>query len=91
MLAPLLVGGVSVVLILTIGIRVFWRLDGDWVLRHIARRCDVHDRPWPIAIRTLEHDLGLTSSPASAIVPNHCDPELIDCGRQWCRTRRGLD
>lgn len=62
------------------------------ILRRIARRCDVHDRAWPLAVRTLEHDLGLTPSPASGSgVPDHCDPELIDCGRGWCRTRRGLN
>jgi hypothetical protein len=60
------------------------------ILRRIARRCDVHDRAWPLVIRTLEGDLGITAAADGDGVPDHSDPELIDCGRQWCRARRGL-
>lgn len=82
-------GGIAAALILAIGIRVFWRLDGEWVLRHIARRCDIHDRAYPLVIRTLESELGFEPGTGrGGFVENHCDPELIDCGREWCRRQR---
>jgi hypothetical protein len=89
MLAPLLVAGSSVVLILAIGVRVFWRLDGEWVLRRIARRCEIHDRAHPFVIRRLEAEFGFEPSPRKGgFADRYSNPELIDCGHEWCWSRR---
>jgi hypothetical protein len=74
-----------------LGIRVFWWLDGEWVLRHIARRCEIHDRPAPAIIRQLEAELGMAPSPSGgSLVESHYNPYLIGCGHSWCRTKREL-
>jgi hypothetical protein len=58
-------------------------------LRRIARRCEIHDRAWPLLIRELETDLGYQPSagPAS-LAESYGNPRLIDCGHQWCGSRR---
>ena len=59
------------------------------LLQRIARRCPVHDRAWPSRIRRLEASLDLEPIEAEpvSLVDALTDPDLIDCGLQWCRTR----
>lgn len=59
------------------------------LLRRIARRCETHDRASYSVTRRLEDDLGMPPSPAPAsIVDQFSNPDIIDCGNTWCRTRR---
>lgn len=59
------------------------------ILRRIARRCPTHDTPSQKEIRDLETELGLEPSSASGdLVDQLTDPNLIECGKPWCRTRR---
>jgi hypothetical protein len=61
--------------------RVTWR-------HRLARRCPVHDRPYPSVIRALELDLGLEpSAPPPSLTAAWVNPNLIDCGLTWCRTK----
>lgn len=68
-----------------------WKIYGwEGALRRIARRCDIHDRPAPAAIRRLEAELGMEPSPPTGnFVEDHANPRLIDCGHDWCRARSG--
>lgn len=60
-------------------------------LRWVARRCEIHDRAWSSVIRALEADLGLPLTPGTGrLSDDYCAPDLIDCGHDWCRDRRGL-
>jgi len=56
------------------------------VLRRIAHRCEIHDRPSYRVIRSLEEELGI---PLSAVPADplclYLDRSLIDCGHAWCR------
>lgn len=53
------------------------------------RRCEIHDRAWPLIIRDLEADLGYEpTARAATFTENYCDPRLIGCGHRWCRQRR---
>jgi hypothetical protein len=53
------------------------------------RRCEIHDRAWPLIIRELEADLGYQPTAWGAtFTENYCDPRLIDCGHRRCRQRR---
>ncbi|GAA4676808.1 hypothetical protein GCM10023347_33920 [Streptomyces chumphonensis] len=59
------------------------------LLRRIARRCETHDRPSYPRIRGLETSLGLEPSPPPASLTDALsNPEIIDCGHAWCRSRR---
>lgn len=59
------------------------------LLHRIARRCPTHDRAAPAKTRRLEQQLGMPLSPPPAsFVDAYNDPDLIDCGHAWCRTRR---
>jgi hypothetical protein len=60
------------------------------LLRAIAQRCEIHDRPSWRKITELEADLGLPSVMGSPkdFVEQFDDPELFDCGHQWCRKKR---
>lgn len=59
------------------------------LLRWIARRCEIHDRAWPSVIRSLETDLGLEPPESTgSFADSYCNPNLIDCGHEWCRKRR---
>jgi hypothetical protein len=61
---------------------------GRQILRRIARRCDTHDTASPAKIRQLETDLGIEpSAPTGDLVDQLTDPDIIDCGKPWCRTR----
>ncbi|NUS86010.1 MAG: hypothetical protein HOY75_25625 [Streptomyces sp.] len=61
----------------------------DAILRRIARRCDTHDTASQAKIRQLEEQLGLEPSPPSGdLVDQLANPDLIDCRKPWCRTRR---
>lgn len=59
------------------------------LLRRAARRCEIHDRAWPLVTRELETDLGYEPTAwAPTFSENYCNPRLIDCGHKWCRRRR---
>ncbi|MFF3848031.1 hypothetical protein [Streptomyces sp. NPDC002328] len=59
------------------------------LLRRFARRCDTHDVSSPVKIRRLEAELGMElSQPTGDFVADHADPDIIDCRKPWCRTRR---
>ncbi|KPC86265.1 hypothetical protein ADL35_12340 [Streptomyces sp. NRRL WC-3753] len=59
------------------------------LLHRIARRCETHDRASYVATSRLERELGMEPSPPPAsFTDTHYDPNLIDCGHSWCRTRR---
>ncbi len=59
------------------------------ILRRIARRCEIHDRAWPLLIRELETDLGLPlSASTGSLAADYGNPRLIGCGHQWCHSRR---
>jgi hypothetical protein len=60
-----------------------------WLLRRIARRCEIHDRAWPSVIRALEADLGLPLTPGTGRLSDYYgNPRLIGCGHNWCRDPR---
>lgn len=62
------------------------------LLRWIAKRCETHDRSSYTRTRQLEEQLGMTPSPPPTSLSDQlCNPELIDCGHTWCRTRGGGD
>lgn len=59
------------------------------ILRRVARRCSTHDTPSQKKIRDLEVELGLEpSAPSGDLVDQLADPNLIDCGKSWCKMRR---
>ncbi|MEV5163852.1 hypothetical protein AB0K66_04385 [Streptomyces werraensis] len=59
------------------------------LLRRLARRCETHDRPSYAKTRQLEQELGMEpSSPPASFTDQFANPDLIDCGHAWCRTRR---
>lgn len=66
------------------------------LLHLLARRGDVHDRPLPpLRVAELEEAAGINPGAVRRVwedaggeIPDHCDPDLIDCGRAWCRRRR---
>lgn len=54
------------------------------------RRCETHDRPSYAKTSRLERDLGMeVSAPPDSFTDQYADPDLIDCGKAWCRKRRG--
>ena len=62
----------------------------DEILRRIAGRCATHDTASLARIRRLEEELGIEPSPPSGdLVDQLANPDLIDCGKPWCRTRGG--
>ncbi len=59
------------------------------LLRRIARRCPTHDRASHAVTSRLERQLGMDSSePPASFTDAYSDPDLIDCGHAWCRTRK---
>ncbi|MEI5520674.1 hypothetical protein WB388_08670 [Streptomyces brasiliscabiei] len=59
------------------------------ILRRIARRCATHDTASPAKIRALEADLGMKPSPPTGdLVDQLTNPDIVDCAKPWCRTRR---
>jgi len=69
---------------------VSWKTYGrEDLLRHTARRCEIHDRPAPIRIKQLEAELGMGPGPTSGEIARagYANPALIDCGHPWCRVR----
>lgn len=61
----------------------------EHLLRRIARRCDVHDRPSAARTRQLEQALGQPlSDPPESLVEALYNPAIVDCGHTWCRTRK---
>ena len=63
------------------------------LLRWLARRCDIHDAPWPRRkLAEMELAAGLKPMPSPLrspdLVEDHYDPDIVDCGREWCRRRR---
>jgi hypothetical protein len=59
------------------------------LLHRIARRCPTHDPASHVVTTRLERHFGLEpSTPPDSFTDAHSDPELIDCARAWCRTRR---
>lgn len=62
------------------------------LLRRIARRCETHDRASYAVTSRLERQLGMKPShPPDSFTDAHLNPDLIDCGHAWCRTRGGAD
>lgn len=60
----------------------------EGALRRLVRRCEIHDRSAPHAIRELEDGVGMERSPTGGdFVDQYANPRLIDCGHAWCRTR----
>ena len=58
------------------------------LLHRLARRCPTHDTPSPLLMRELEGELGMEASPPSGdLVDQYANPNLIDCGRRWCKRR----
>lgn len=60
-------------------------------------RCDIHDAPLPpLKIAELEEATGVNPNAVAELwaatdgIPDHYDPDLIDCGRRRCHKRRGL-
>ncbi|MFE9936330.1 hypothetical protein [Streptomyces hirsutus] len=59
------------------------------LLHRIARRCLTHDRASYAVTSRLERQLGMEpSEPPASFTDAYSDPDLIDCGHSWCRTRR---
>ncbi|MFE1925809.1 hypothetical protein ACFW91_24960 [Streptomyces asoensis] len=59
------------------------------LMRRIAGRCETHDRASYVVTARLEQEAGMPASPPPAdFTDAHLDPNLIDCGHAWCRTRR---
>ena len=59
------------------------------------RRCEIHDVATPAKIAKLEVATGINPDAeaemqARGLVESFYDPDFLDCGRQWCRKRRGL-
>lgn len=55
----------------------------------IARRCPTHDRASHAVTARLERQLGMEpSAPPASFTDTYSNPDLIDCGNAWCRTRR---
>lgn len=62
----------------------------DEILRRIAGRCATHDKASPAKTRRLEEELGLpVTEQAGDLVDQLANPDLIDCGKPWCQSRRG--
>ena len=60
-----------------------------------ARRCDVHDVPNAGKIAELEVATGIDPQAeerrqAEPLLNQFYDPDIVDCGRQWCRKRLWL-
>lgn len=61
----------------------------DEILRRIAGRCGTHDKASPAKIRQLEQQLGMPpTQQTGSFTDLHANPDLIDCGKQWCRSKR---
>lgn len=61
------------------------------ILRRLAGRCEMHDRPsaWHIAV--LEATLGVRPAAyaefeerLAGVAERYYDPEMLDCGHGWC-------
>ncbi|MFC8676697.1 hypothetical protein ACFUEN_28930 [Streptomyces griseorubiginosus] len=62
----------------------------EQLLRRIARRCEIHDRPSYSIIRQLEIEAGMRPSASSGdIVADYVNWRLIDCNHSWCGTQSG--
>lgn len=71
-------------------------------LRMVARRCEIHDTATLAKIARLEVATGIDpdaeaqrwrdvqAAGPGGLIASFYDPDLTDCGRQWCRRRRGL-
>lgn len=63
------------------------------ILRAIAGRCPIHDRPTPYMIAELERDTGIDPHAVDKLWDQldlagaFCDTRLIDCGRARCQKR----
>jgi hypothetical protein len=60
-------------------------------------RCGFHDRPLPpLKIAEMEEATSVHPGAVAELwassdqIPNHSNPDLIDCGNSRCRKRRGL-
>lgn len=60
-------------------------------------RCAFHDGPLPpLKIAEMEEAAGVNPAAVAELwaatdgIPDHYDPDLIDCGNSRCRKRRGL-
>jgi hypothetical protein len=61
-------------------------------------RCPFHDRPLPpLRIAEMEEAAGVHPGAVAEVwaaaapgIPDHYDPDLVDCGRSRCRKRRNL-
>lgn len=61
----------------------------DALLRRIARRCETHDRAAYVTTSRLERELDMpVSPPPASFTDEHLNPDLIDCGHSWCRSKR---
>jgi len=59
------------------------------LLHRIARRCPTHDCASYAVISRLERQLSMEpSAPPDSFTDTYSDPNLIDCGRIWCRARK---
>jgi len=63
------------------------------LLRRLARRCEIHDRASEAKTARLEVETGVDPGAevrrwAAPLEHRFDDPDLIDCGREWCRRRR---
>jgi hypothetical protein len=67
------------------------------ILRRIARRCDVHDEPSAIRTARLEQELGINPEAVNELLARRIagdptalfgDPDMLNCGHEWCRKRR---
>jgi hypothetical protein len=66
-------------------------------LRRSKRRCEIHGAPWPLRTAQLEAELGIDPDAVTKLLARRAagdptasfvDPLLIDCGHDWCRTKR---
>jgi hypothetical protein len=62
------------------------------ILRRIARRCETHDKASPLKIARLEEQTGINPNAVAQLntgsfTDDHTNPDLIDCGHTWCRSR----
>lgn len=67
------------------------------ILRWITGWCWFHDRPLPpLKIAELEEATAVHRGAVAELwaatdgIPDHYDPDLIDCGNRRCRRRRNL-
>ena len=64
-----------------------------------SKRCETHDQPSPMKIAKLEESTGVNPDAVAELIHDpdsyggftavFADPDLIDCGNEQCRKRRG--